>query len=582
MSYDGLVVNCMVRSLKEKLIGGKINQIYQPERDEVIAQIRTAEGNFKLLMSASASNPRIHLTRIKKDNPITAPLFCMILRKHLCGGKIVSVKQEGFDRIVKIDIESYTELGDLTTKTLIVEIMSRHSNIILVGNDGKIIDSVKHIDFTVSAVRQVLPGFYYELPPAQNKKNPCLCGKDEIYEALTALSAEKNAAGVLTEVFSGISPLVSREIFYRFSGEMQQMLSEIDVKKFADFVADFFEKVKSGEFLPCISYDVDGKPIAFSCIRLTQYETHIKEMSGISETVDEFYASRSLHEHIVQRSANLLKVLNNNIERCRKKIAIHKDNLEKSKNREKYKIYGDLLTANMYTVQQGEKKAVVENFYQSPAEKIEIPLKPELLPSENAQRYYKLYRKAKTTEMYAKEQINEASDELYYLETVLESLMRAENPADVAEIKDELASGGYIHKTKNKKDKLVKKNAPMEFVSSDGFTILVGRNNKQNDNLTIKTAFSTDIWLHTKTIPGSHTIIRTKEQKDIPQTTVKEAAAIAAYFSKARESSQVPVDFTLVKNVKKPSGAKPGLVIYDNYNTIYVTPDEKVIEKLKK
>ncbi|MBE7011663.1 MAG: fibronectin/fibrinogen-binding protein [Ruminococcaceae bacterium] len=581
MSFDGLVTNSIVRELKNRISDGKINQIHQPERDEIVIAIRTYEQNYKLILSASASNPRVHLTESKKENPITAPLFCMILRKHLVGGKIISICQEGFDRVIKIGIESYTELGDLTVKTLVIEIMNRHSNIILVGSDGKIIDSVKHIDLTVSAVRQVLPGFPYELPPAQNKINPTDCAYEEVFSAISNASKDKSADKVLVEIFSGVSPLVSREILYRFSGEIQKMMSEIDEERFARFVYEFFADIKAEKFSPCIVYDTDKKPVAFSCVKLTQYGGNIEEKDGISQAIDGFYMERGLHEHIVQRSAHIVKIINNNIERCRKKLAIHSENLKKSQNRDKYKIYGDLLTANMYRLEYGMDKAEVENYYENPPVPITINLKPDLSPSANAQRYYKLYQKAKTTEIYANEQIKEAEEELYYLETVIESVNKAETASDVAEIKEELADGGYIPKVKNKKSKLMKKTAPMEFMSSDGFKILVGRNNHQNDTLTVKMAFSTDIWLHTKIIPGSHTIIRTEGKKDIPETTIMEAAKIAAYFSKAKNSTQVPVDFTAVKNVKKPSGAKPGLVIYDNYNTVYVTPDEELVNKLK-
>lgn len=582
MSFDGLVTNSVVREFNNKILDGKVTQVYQPERDEIILLVRTYSENFKILLSASASNPRVHITDLKKENPITAPLFCMILRKHLCGGKIVSVMQEGFDRVIKIGVESYTELGDLTVKTLIIEIMNRHSNIILVGSDGKIIDSIKHIDLTVSAVRQVLPGFFYELPPTQNKISPIECKEEQIFDALSGLPQEGMADKALVEIFSGISPLVSRELLYRHCGQLQKMLSQIDIKAYSKLVFEFFEGIKRGEFSPCIAEDLaDRKPIAFSCVRLSQYGKEIKELDGISKAVDGFYLARGAHEHLTQRSAHIVKIINNNIERCRKKLAIHKENLRKSQNREKYKIYGDLITANLYKIENGIDKIEVENYYETPPSLVTIPLKADLSPSGNSQRYYKLYRKAKTTELYATEQIKEAEDELYYLETILESVNKAETPSDIAEIKDELAEQGYVPKVKNKKSKLIKKTVPMEFVSSDGYKILVGRNNHQNDMLTIKMAFSTDIWLHTKIIPGSHTIIRTEGKGEVPDTTILEAATIAAYYSKAKNSTQVPVDYTQVKNVKKPSGAKPGLVIYDNYNTVYITPSEELVNKLK-
>ncbi len=583
MSFDGLLTYGVVGEFENKILGGKINQVYQPERDEIILQIRTFEDNFKVLLSASASNARVHFTKSKKENPITAPLFCMIMRKHLVGGKIVSISQEGFDRIIKIGVESYTELGDLTVKTLIIEIMSRHSNIILVGSDGKIIDSIKHIDLTVSQVRQVLPGFFYEKPPVQNKINPLNAEKEEILERLLSLPKDFSADKALVDIFFGVSPLVSREILYRFSKSTTAMLSQVDVSAYADAVYDFFRSVKNGEENPTVAFDISGKkPVAFSLVSLTQYEgSETLKYESVSEAVDNFYALRGESEHLSQRSAHIVKIINNNIERCRKKIVIHEDNLRKAKNRDKYKIYGDLLTANMYQMKSGAKEIQVENYYENPPQTVTIPLKEELSPSGNAQRYYKLYTKAKTTESYSTEQIKEAKEELNYLETVLESVLRAESPADIAEIKEELGSQGYIPKVNNKKSKFNKKTAPMEFVSSDGYKILVGKNNHQNDTLTIKTAFSTDIWLHTKNIPGSHTIIRTEGKSEVPDQTILEAARIAAYYSKGRDGSQVPVDYTAVKNVKKPSGAKPGFVIYDNYNTVYVTPNEEEIKKLK-
>ncbi len=581
MSFDGFVSFGMARELSAVLSGGKVNQVYQPERDEIILNIRTFEQNYRLLISASASNPRLHLTEVKKENPMTAPLFCMILRKHLCGGKILSVKQEGFDRVLKIEIESYTELGDLTVKTLIVEIMSRHSNIILVGSDNKIIDSVKHIDLTVSAVRQVLPGFPYELPPQQQKINPMECNMAEIADALKNASCDNGADKILVGIFLGMSPLVSREILYRFCGETGKMLSCIDVTEYAFFIYEFFRDIKDGKFSPSVVLDKDKKPVAFSCIKLTQYEGNvIKDLESVSGAVDDFYLTRGLMEHISQRSAHIVKIINNNIERCRKKIAIHRENIEKSQNRDKYKMFGDLLTANMYKMENGMNKIRVENYYSNPIETVEIPLKAELSPSGNAQRYYKLYTKAKTAEEHSIKQVKEAEEELYYLETVLESVGKTESAADIAEIKEELSMQGYIPRIK-RKIKSNKKSLPMEFVSSDGYKILVGRNNRQNDELTVKTAYSTDIWLHTKIIPGSHTIIRTEGKREVPETTVLEAARLAAYFSKAKNSTQVPVDYTAVKNVKKPSGSKPGLVIYDKYNTVYVTPDEKLKDKLK-
>lgn len=581
MSFDGFVSHGIAKELSEFLTDGKITQVYQPERDEIILNIRTFEKNYRVLMSASASNPRIHITDIKKENPMTAPLFCMIMRKHLCGGRITEIRQEGFDRIIKIGVESYTELGDLTVKTLIIEIMGRHSNIILTDSSGRIIDSVKHIDLTVSAVRQVLPGFPYELPPQQDKQNPLQCGISEIEAALSKLPKDSGADKALVEIFTGMSPLISREILYRFCGDLGKMLSCIDISEYAKSIYTFFEEIRNGQFSPSVVTEKnEKKPTAFSCVSLTQYGDY-DNYGSISEAVDKFYCARAMHEYITQRSAHMVKIINNNIDRCRRKIAMHKENLKKSQNRDKYKIYGDLLTANMYRIEYGAEKISVENYYSPSGETVEISLKADLSPSKNAQRYYRLYNKAKTAEIHSAEQIKEAEEELYYLETVLESVQKAESKADISEIKEELAQQGYIAEKNGKRSKFNKKTAPMEFVSGDGYKILVGRNNRQNDELTIKMAYSTDIWLHTKIIPGSHTVIRTEGKNEVPESTIMEAAKIAAFYSKAKNSTQVPVDYTAVKNVKKPSGAKPGLVIYDNYNTVYVTPDGELAEKLK-
>lgn len=586
MSYDGIVTASVVSELKNKLINSRIDKIHQPENDEIVMSLRSPNGNYKLLLCANSSNPRVHITNTSKENPITAPLFCMLMRKHLSSGKIIDISQQDFDRIIKLDIESYTELGDLTVKSVIIEIMGKHSNIILINSDKKILDSIKHVDFTVSAVRQILPGLIYELPPKQDKLSPKMAGYNEILEIVQKFPngtlIDKN---ILSE-FLGLSPLISREIVYRFFGETRvfsEELKENDKENFARHIFNFFTDILDKKFSPCLILDKSTKkPSAFSCVKLSQYENiGITESNdSISEIIESFYVNRDIHDRITQKSAHLVKLLNNNIDRCEKKLKIHTENLEKSKNREKYKIFGDLITANMYMLEYGMSEARVTNYYSENAETVTIPLKPELSPSKNAQRYYKLYNKQKTTEKYSAEQIKSAKEEKYYLETVLESLSKAESQAEIFEIQEELSEQGYIAKINSKKKKFQKKSKPMKFVSSDGYTILIGRNNKQNDELTIKMAYSTDIWLHTKIIPGSHTIIRTNGGEEVPKRTILEAAQLAAYFSKAKNSTQVPVDFTEVKNVKKPNGAKPGLVIYDFYNTVYVQPNEELAERL--
>lgn len=585
MSFDGFVTHSIVRELKAQLISGKIDKIYQPEKDEIIVSVRTSGGKRALLLSAASANPRIHLTERDYENPITAPLFCMVLRKHLGGGKITDVSQHGFDRVVCITIESCNELGDLTEKKLIIEVMGRHSNIILTQSDNKIIDSIKHIDFTVSAVRQILPGLIYENPPAQDKSDPRSLTAAELESILCAAPADTALDKLLLSVYVGMSPLMAREAVFRRYGDCRVTVSECDTREFSEFAAEFIYSVIFINNPASVAFDkTSKKPVAFSCTALTQYSgmAEVRDFPSISGAVEEFFAARDKHDRLTQKAAGTVKVINNNLERCGKKIAIHKDTLQKSQKRETYKIYGDLLTANLYRISAGSREITVQNYYDETCPDIKIPLKPELSPSGNAQRYYKLYNKAKASEQHATEQLESAETEREYLETVLDAVVRAENYADIAEIRDELAAGGYIAQSGGKKKKFQKKSRPLEYVSSDGYTILVGRNNSQNDELTIKMSYSTDIWMHTKNIPGSHTLIRTGglSENDIPDRTVVEAAEIAAYHSKARGASGIAVDYTQVKNIRKPNGSKPGFVIYESNYTVYVTPDEEHVNSL--
>lgn len=578
MSFDGFVTHCVTDELRSKLLNGKIDKVYQPEKDEIILSVRTRSGNYKLLLSASASNPRIHLTEVQRENPMTPPMLCMLMRKHLAGAVIVDIKQNGFDRVVRIDAETRNELGDLCTRSVIIEIMGRHSNIILVDDSGRIMDSAKHIDFTVSAVRQVLPGMTYDLPPAQDKTAADSLKATELMEALAAQPEDTLMDKFLLSEIMGMSPLLAREIVYRFSGNTKMMKCEVDCAAFVVHTVDFLKNICGGIYEPSLVIEPsEKKPVAFSCVRLSQYEGayKIEEYDSISEVIDSFFEIRSRREHMNRRSAALLKLIHNNIERCQKKIVMHKEHIRSAQDRDKYKMYGDLLTANLYRIKYGDKSVMVQNYYSESGEMIEIPLKADISPSQNAQRFYKRYNKAKTTEKFASEQLEIAENEKYYLESVADALENADTPVELDEIRQELMTEGYIAKQNNAKKKQQKKSEPIKIISVDGYEILIGRNNRQNDELTLKSAYSTDLWFHTKEIPGSHTIIRTRGTGEAPETTMMQAAKLAAYYSKARNSSKVPVDYTLIKNVKKPNGAKPGMVIYDRYNTVYVTPSEE-------
>ena len=574
MALDTLALECIKEELKKEIIGGKIEKVYQPEKDEIMIVIRTFSASFKLTLSASPTNPRIHFQTTSKENPKTPPMFCMLMRKHLTSGKIVDIRNIEGDRILIFDIESYNELGDLTTKHLIVEIMGRHSNIILTHSDMTIIDSVKHIDFTMSSVRQILPGGKYEMAPAQDKI-PILSDKIKDF---TLEKPEQNMAvdKLLLSKIGGISPLTSREIVYRLFGRSDVKIDEVD-----DLSAlnEFIRKFSKTDFKPCIITERDsGRILDFSSIDIHQYESlaDIKYYEKLSELLEVFYSSKDSAERIKQKSADILKILSNNIAKISKKVSILNKTLEDAKDKEKHKKYGDLITANLYQITTGDEFCYVTDYYSENLDEIKIPLKPELTPSKNAQRYYKLYNKAKTAEVEAAIQLENAKIDLEYLESTLILTENSQTEADINAIRTELGDLGYIKSRKTKKKQAEATSKPHHFISSDGFDIYVGKNNTQNDKLTLKFANSSDMWFHTKNIHGSHVLIKLGTDKNIPEQTMLEAAGLAAYFSKARESSNVPVDYTIIKNVKKPNGAKPGMVIYDSYNTVYVNP--KLIE----
>jgi predicted ribosome quality control (RQC) complex YloA/Tae2 family protein len=572
MAFDTLVVKKIVSELSEKLILGRIDKIYQPEKDELLLIIRTKTENLRLVLSASSNNPRVHFTDKNKENPLTAPMFCMLLRKHIQGGRIVSISQPEYERIIVIEIESRNELGDLTQKFLIAEITGRNSNIILCDDNYRIIDSAKHIDFLQSSVRQILPGGQYIFPPKQDKI-PIL--SDDIQNAVLDFSKDaQKCENIIMSAVSGISPLTAREIVYSVLKSNAYTVSEISEDKknsIQDAVQSFNKNLC---FAPCIIFDVLGTPVDFSAIAILQYGNNYNTVffGSMSEVIEKFYSSRDKRERIAQKSASLTKLLKNNIERCAKKLSILQKTLNDAKDKEKYKIYGDLVTANIYKISKGDKRVTVENYYAPENSTVEIALKETLSPSENAQRYYKLYSKLKNAEIEVKKQIESTVSELEYFESTLSLTENLESEADINAVRTELADLGYLKRQKSGKRQKTEQAKPLHFVSSDGFDIYVGKNNTQNDYLTLHFANSSDLWFHTKQIHGSHTVIKLGINKEVPDSTILEAAQLAAFYSKARESSQVPVDYTKIKNVKKPNGAKPGMVIYDNYNTLYVTP----------
>lgn len=582
MAFDGVVLHAVKTELTEKLLGGRVDKVYQPESDEIVLLIRNGGENYKLFLSADANYPRIHLTDESFKNPASPPLFCMLLRKHLGSGKITGIRQIKSDRILCICVETYNELGDLCEKSLYIEIMGRHSNIILVSEKGLVIDSIKRVDLTVSSKRQLLPGLFYETAPAQDKLDFLDYDTADLKEALL-IKEDIRADKFAMETFLGVSPVVSREIAYRAFGTFQEILTSDNMSGRARLMTEaeaFFQDMKDGRFHPCIVSE-QGMPKYFSCVELTQYREGFSTAysDSVSGMVDTFYRRLHLKRKMNQRSHDLQKHLNSQMEKLEKKIGIHSQTLFDASDKEKYRLYGELITANMYRLKGGEKELEAENYYEG-NQKIVIPLNENSSPAQNSQRYYKCYQKMKTAEEMAAKQLEKAKKELFYLESVQNSFAWITTQDEIDEIAEELAQAGYLKAKSGKKKKLAK-TAYQEFVSSDGFPILVGKNNRQNDELSFKIARPRDLWLHVKTYPGSHTLVVTNGLA-VPDTTLYEAAVLAAIHSKANTSGKVEIDYTEIKFVKKPPGAKPGMVTYSNFKTILVPPDVSVMERCGK
>ncbi len=589
MALDGIAVHALVKQFNNEILSAKVDKIYQPEKDEITVTFRSANGTKKLLLSASSSNPRAHFSEISKKNPLSAPMFCMLLRKHLCGGKLIAVRQKGLERSIDFCIESYTELGDLTLKHLIIEIMGKYSNIILTDDEGKILDSIKHIDFTLSSVRQILPGLIYSYPPPQDKINPLECEYLDVVKVIASADEKIKADKLILQSFEGISPLAAREMCHRALQSTDVLASSLNPerqKALCDSIFSLFDDIKNERFKPCIIYDkVSKRPLDFCAHDIEQYQqmASVQSCSSISEAVEAYYVTRDTEERKKQKTAALTKLVANNIDRCAKKLILLQQTIDSARDREKHKLYADLITANLYRIIDGQKSATVQNFYSQDCEDITIPLDASITPQQNAQKYYKKYNKAKVAQVQAQKQLKIANEELLYLESVMQNISLAADEDDILSIRSELVLQGYVNaRTNERKKKNEQPSKPMHFVSSDGFDIYVGKNNAQNDYVTLKLANSSDIWFHTKNFAGSHTIIKLGLDKDVPDRTMLEAASLAAFYSSAKNSPKVEVDYTQIKNVKKPSGAKPGMVIYEHYNTIYIAPDEELAQKLKR
>ena len=573
MALDGITLSMLKNEISEKLIGARIDKIHQPSKEELGISLRWNGGNGKLLISASASCPRIHFTESFVDNPKNPPMFCMLMRKHLSGAKLVAIEQFGLERMLHLSFSTYNEFGDPVIIKLAVEIMGRHSNIMLLGPDGRIIDAIKRVTADMSSVRQVMPGMTYVFPPAQNKMNTL------DIDGMLLIEKLKNGRDIplskaLMENLDGVSPIVCRELSEMATDGMDTKshdLSNEECGKLVDAIENLAETVKSGKAKPYIVIEENGHPVDFTFIPVKQYGNvmEIKEFETFSLMLDKFYSERSGADRMKQRSNDLFKFVVNLADRISRKLDVQRQELARSTERDILRVKGELIHANIWMLEKGMTSVVLENFYDN-CKPVEVKLDPRLTPNQNAQHYFSEYRKADTAERMLKKFIEKGEAELSYIESVFDLLARARTDDEVIAIREELVSQGYLKNHRKNNQKPVKL-APKEYISTDGFKILCGRNNIQNDKLTFKDARKHDIWFHTQKIHGSHTVIIT-EGREVPESTLEQAAIVAAYNSKARESSLVPVDYTEIKNVKKPSGAAPGKAVYEHYKTAYVRP----------
>ncbi|MDO4301755.1 MAG: NFACT RNA binding domain-containing protein [Clostridia bacterium] len=584
MAFDGITISALISEIKDKIIGGRIDKIYQPESDEIILSIRSFGKAYKLLLTANPSNPKFHFTNESKNNPLNPPLFCMVMRKHLQSGKILSIHQPNFDRIINIYVESMNEMGDYSVKKLILEIMGRHSNLILTDENNIVLDCIKHISHDKSSVREVLPGIEYIMPPSQDKINTIELNHENFYNVFNN-SLNKKAQAMIYQNYTGISPVIASEICNRAGIDASNFCETFNPKNIDDLYNSFnsiVDDIKSERFDPLLITNDSGKIVDFSPISMTQFAGFdIKNYDSMSELVEDFYRTRDFTYRINQKTQDLKKLISQNIERCVRKKEIQTKTLKDIENRDELRLFGELITANIYSIKKGMTTVNLPNFYSENYETVAIPLDGNKTPSENAQKYFKAYNKAKRTFDALQEQIVSNDEELEYLEGVLTSVGNCTDEQDIKEIRQELRENGYIKKTKGNKSKTSqKKSKPLHYISSDGYDIYVGKNNFQNDELTLKFAKPRDMWFHTKNIPGSHVIVVYKGE-EYPNSTLTEAAEIAAYYSKAQGSSMVAVDYTEKRNVKKPNGAKPGMVIYETNKTAYVDSGEAILNKIK-
>ncbi|MFB4162604.1 NFACT family protein [Alteribacillus sp. JSM 102045] len=568
MSFDGIMTRAVIHECEQHLLNGRVTKIKQPYKMDLLLTIRANRKNHQLLISANPSFSRMNLTNASFDNPPEPPMFCMLLRKHIEGGFIREIKQDGMERIVTLVIEGKNEIGDVSIKYLIIEIMGKHSNVLLVDKEtNQILDSMKHLPPSVNRHRTILPGREYVGPPQQHKANPLEVDKEDVLRKLDTNQGKIDRQ--LVQAFTGLSPQTTKEIVHRAGLGSAENIA-------ASFL-EIMNDVKEHSYYPQIAATNDKE--FYSVIELTHIKGRAKKFDSVSELLDRFHSGKAERDRVKQQAHDLERLLRNEWQKNKKKIKKLEKTVQQAEKAHEAQKFGELLTANLHLIKGGEKEIEVIDYYDENGGTIMIPLDPEKTPSENAQSFFRKYNKAKTSLEMGKEQIRQTEEEMTYLEQLIQQLESA-SPSDIDEIREELSEQGYVKKRPGKGRKKNKPVKPVleKYVSSDGTEILVGKNNKQNEYLTNRVAHKEDTWLHTKDIPGSHVVIR---GESFSEQTLLEAANIAAYYSKAKDSASVPVDYTKIKHVRKPNGAKPGFVTYEQQSTVFVTPDEDLVLKLR-
>ena len=579
MPLDAISLRAVVEELRPQLLNLRIDKVQQPARDQVILLLR---GNKRLLLNAGANAPRLQLTELLRDNPAEPPMFCMLLRKHLVGARVAEITQPGLERLVRIELDVTDDFGQPGHRTLVLEAMGRRSNLILLDGENRVIDCMRRVDAEMSAARQVLPGLFYE-PPASTGRLPFLEETEEgLAEKLAQVNPEIQLDRFLLDAYFGISPLMARELSFRACGETDGRLCNLDEagrSRFQDAFFAFANCVKENKFTPIV-LKREGVPFEFSALPVHQYglAAETETFESFSALLDSFYEAKERQERVRQRGADLIRTATTARDRVRRKLALQEKDYAATQERDALRLSGDLITANLYRMERGESKLVCQNYYDEDLAEVTIPLDPLLTPQQNAAKYYKRYTKAKTAEKYLREQMALARRDLAYLESVLQEIQQAETEQDFLDIRGEMSDAGFIRKQGKKV--LQRPSKPREFKTSGGFRVLVGRNNRQNDKLTLKDADYRDLWFHVQKLHGSHVILCTNGGEPGDQD-ITEAASLAAYYSQAKDSANVPVDCTQVKYVKKPAGARPGMVIYTTYRTVNVTPAEDLVRRLQ-